>query len=153
MKSHLDDEQFLAALSGPPDHALAAHLAACAACRSELDRLRADLGSLRQSLHAAAAQPEDFWREQRLAVSGRLREAQSLLPFRLATVAALAAMLVLAVSLSLLAPEHQRDAALDADHQLLVDVQDSLLREVPRALEPALLLTAELDRAAQRSQP
>jgi hypothetical protein len=41
-------------------------------------------------------------------------------------------------------------APVDPDHALLVEIQRSVRRDVPRALEPATLLAQELHRAANR---
>lgn len=40
MKTHLEPDEFIAALEQPPDAAAAEHLASCATCRTELAHLR-----------------------------------------------------------------------------------------------------------------
>ena len=117
MEKHLSDEQFDAAVA-----------------------------SLRAETQAAAERPEIFWQRQRAEIRARL-DAPAATPPPLAWASA-AALLALAVLLSL--PGKTPVAATappDPDRQLLLDVQQTLDREVPDALAPASLLTQEMSQA------
>ncbi len=119
MEKHLSDEQFAAAVA-----------------------------TLRAETHAAAERPEVFWQRQRAEILARL-ETPAVAPRPLAWASALA-LLVLAVLLSL--PGGKPVPATpppDPDRQLLLQVQETLDREVPDALAPASLLTQEMNQALE----
>ena len=119
MEEHLNDQQFAAAVQ-----------------------------SLRAEIQAAAERPEVFWQRQRAEVLARLDAPAATLP-PLAWASA-AALLLLAVLLSLPGqPPVVATAPPDPDHQLLLDVQQTLDREVPDALAPAALLTQEMNQALE----
>lgn len=117
MEKHLSDEQFDAAVT-----------------------------SLRAETRAAAERPERFWQRQQAEILARL-DAPALAPPPLAWASAVA-LLALAVLLSL--PGGTPVAAApppDPDRQLLLEVQQTLDRDVPDALAPASLLTQEMTQA------
>jgi hypothetical protein len=119
MEKHLTDEQFDAAVA-----------------------------SLRAETRAAAERPELFWQRQRADILARL-DAPAAFPRPLAWVSA-AALLALAVLLSL--PGSSPVAVApppDPDRQLMLEVQQTLEREVPDALAPASLLTQEMSQALE----
>jgi hypothetical protein len=63
-------------------------------------------------------------------------------------------MVFVAVLLIEKTPQPKPLAQSDPDHALLVDVERSVRRELPRALEPAALLAQEVSRSAEaRSNP
>ena len=144
MQAHLTDEHLLEALDRGAD-AAREHLAACPACREEAKSLRLLLSRYAETTHAAAKRPEGFWQAQQTAIarswSGRP------VPRRLVWAVA-AACVVLAAALSIeKTPSPQPVAEADTDQTLLVDVQRSVRRELPRALEPAALLAQEVSRS------
>ena len=103
------------------------------------------LAEWKQSIHAAAARPEAFWQFQRRAIAARRRPwwAQPRLVWAMA-------FLVLTAAWLNHSAQPRRDVAqTDPDQMLMTDIERSVRREVPRALEPATLLTEEMDRAAQ----
>ena len=112
------------------------------------ERFDAAVASLRAETQAAAARPEVFWQRQRAEIRARL-DAPAVTPPPLAWASAVA-LLLMAVLLSLpgepplaVAPQP------DPDSQLLLDVQQTLDRDVPDALAPASLLTQEMNQALE----
>jgi len=110
--------------------------------------------ALRAEIQAAAARPEDFWRRQQAEILARLEES-SATPRPLAWASATAALLALAVLLSLPGkPPVAMVPQPDPDSLLLMEVQNTLDRNVPDALAPASLLTQEMSQALEsKAQP
>lgn len=109
----------------------------------------AAVAALRAETQAAAERPQIFWQRQRAMILARL-DAPALVPRPLAWASAAAALLALAVLLSL--PGSKPVAVTpppDPDRQLLLQVQETLDREVPDALAPASLLTQEMNQALE----
>ncbi len=146
MQAHLTDEQLLEELGRGADAAAGEHLAGCPACREEHESLRLVLARYAETTRAAAEQPEAFWRAQQAAVARRWSGRPA--PRRLAWAAAAACVVLAAVSLIEKTPPEPMAQA-DPDQVLLVDVERSVRRELPRALEPASLLAQELSRSAE----
>lgn len=148
--AHLTDDQWSEWLLGDESAGLGQHLSACPACRAEGERLRRMLGQFRRETHAAAARQEGFWHGQRTAIDERLQAGRP--SRRLAWATAFAAILLSALLLTPKTSSPPPMADSDPDQDLLVDVARSLEREVPRALEPARLVTQDLARAASQNQ-
>ena len=74
MLDHLDDEEMTALLAGEGSPKAQRHLAGCAACTAEHDRLATALGARRGELLRAAERPEEFWERQRRAIAARRLE-------------------------------------------------------------------------------
>ncbi len=150
MQEHLTNEQLAEYLTDPlasgGDTTIREHLAACAACRNEAGRLHCLLALYGEATRAAGARPQAFWQWQRTAILTQLESRPA--PRRLVWAAAVAMAALAATLLMETPPPAVPPAAVDPDHALLVDVERSVRREVPRALEPAALLTAELSEAA-----
>ncbi len=154
MQDHLTDEQLTERLTNPEAGGLAGvhqHLAACEACRDEEESLHGLLAHYQQQTRSMAERPAGFWRWQQASITARL-------PGRLAPRLAWAAATATAVHAAVLLIETKPPAAppaaqavtqTDPDHALLVEVDLSVRREMPRALEPAALLTAEMVRATE----
>ncbi len=161
---HLNDEQFAEARAGAASHAVATHVGQCDACRAELGRVNSALGQMSAWSRAAAERPAGFWYAQRQAIAEQLGARRQ--PSRLLGWAAAMATMVLAASLltQMPAPDVQRlqaraakeaqagEASVDADDALMAEIEASLRRPVPRAFEPALLVTQELHRAAKGAE-
>ncbi len=145
MQAHLTDEQLLEELDRGAD-AAREHLAACPACHEEAKSLRLLLSRYAETTHAAK-RPEGFWQAQQTAIarswSGRP------VPRRLVWAVAAACVVLAAALLIEKTPSPEPMAQADADQTLLVDVQRSVRRELPRALEPAALLAQEVSRSAE----
>jgi predicted anti-sigma-YlaC factor YlaD len=162
MNEHLNDEQWSAALLADDDASVAAHLASCNECRHELEGIRTALTAVRAGSLALGERPVGFWREQRLAITARLSAGNELETRPLAWAASLSIVALAAAFLVQGVPPMQLQVgptsastgvsvAADADHDLLVEIQRSVRRDVPRALEPASLIAQELHRAASKS--
>ena len=109
------------------------------------------LAAYGERARAEANRPEAFWRYQREAIASRLALRRG--AWRM-WAAATAMIVLVAVLLSVTPKQRSEVVSTDPDHELLVDVERSLRREVPRALEPAALLTQEISRATEtRSNP
>ncbi|HYK92176.1 MAG TPA: hypothetical protein VE398_25665 [Acidobacteriota bacterium] len=118
--------------------------------RVELERA---LAAFRDSARAAADRPEHFWERQRLSIRDRLNSTRRSRDLETTWIWASATAFVILV-LTLLVPRGETevpDIAAGQDQELLVAIERSLNREVPKALEPASILTEELDVAASKS--
>ncbi|MBI1750704.1 MAG: hypothetical protein HY234_08495 [Acidobacteria bacterium] len=161
MTNHLTDEQLNAVLVAEEDITATLHLAGCDECRRDLHRLRTVLADVCAESRALADRPQWFWREQRLAIVSRIPAGPDRATRPLAWAASLAVFVLAAAlltqSVKPVQPAVSRATGTvgvsmqsDPDHDLLVDVERSVRRDVPRALEPATLLAQELHRAADR---
>jgi len=156
MQAHLTDEEMLEQLinqsAGAGDAAVREHLASCPACREEHESLRRVLGRYAEESRAVAERPESFWQRQQAALARRWAEQPT--SRRLAWAAAVAMVVLAAVLLIEKTPPAVRTAETDPDQVLLVEVERSVRRELPRALEPAALLAQEVSRSGEtRSNP
>lgn len=149
LSQHLTDEQVASALVDSPDNGLPAHVASCTTCREELTTLRRGILALREETRAASEKPEVSWIRQRVAIAGKRLRQRTVSP-RLAWAAGLALVAGLG-SLYVTREQHPGRivAVADPDHQLLMDVERAIRRDLPLALEPAALITSDLDRAAE----
>ena len=112
------------------------------------ERFDSAVASLQAEAQAAAERPEVFWQRQRAQILRRL-DAPAATPPPLAWASAVA-LLLMAVLLSLPAkPPVAANAPSDPDHQLMLEVQQTLDRDVPDALAPAALLTQEMNQALE----
>jgi hypothetical protein len=161
---HLSDEQMTEALAGAAAADALAHFEECAACATELRRLKQAVGQTSAWSHAAAERQAGFWYEQRQAIFEKLGARRQ--PSRLAAwSAAVAALVLAAVTLTRVNEPAlgtlranagngaaQGSAHVDPDDALMAEIQASVRRPVPRAFEPALLVTQELHKAANEMQ-
>ena len=149
MNQHLTDEQITAWLAASPDASTREHLQHCAECSQEADQLQSLVARFGETMRreAAATEPRRELRPHFSFVS--LRQA----------LAGVAALLLLASALLLApsAPQQQNSptAALqqDPDDVLLMEVQSDVQRDVPLALEPAVLIVTERNRLAAMPIP
>ena len=149
MNDHLSDAQLMDAVTNTAGAEEADHLKACLACREEVERWRACLKEARQAVRKAADRPESYWLRQRRLISARLDQRR---PFRrpyFLAWAGGAALLALAVTLTIYRPRPDApQAAPDRDDELLIEVERSVQRALPVALEPAVLLVEEANKLA-----
>lgn len=157
MNGHLNDEQWAAIVLNENDEAAAKHLTDCATCRAEVQSFLAAMGRAHVQSRQAVDRPEAFWRQQREGISARLEARDFTHPWRRWIWVTATVMLILLASTLLSrnnAPPAQVAAQPDPDDALLLSVQDSIQSDLPQALRPAALLTAEIDRAqAARRNP
>jgi hypothetical protein len=117
------------------------------------ERLEAALREFRAAAHSAADNSEQFWEKQRLSIHERLRPGRHtpihrrVLPWASAAAAVALIWTIFTNDRAQPAP----DLVAGHDQELMFGVHDSLGRDVPEALEPALLLVTELERAATPS--
>jgi predicted anti-sigma-YlaC factor YlaD len=149
MKNHLSDVEFSDLLleeTAPRRE----HLEACAMCRVEHERLASELTALRNWTLASADLPEHFWAQQRRVILSRTQQRSALESLRWALAAGLA-LVAVATLLFSGTPSIPQQARVDPDHLLLLEVEQSLQRPVPRALAPADLLAQEVSRTRNQS--
>lgn len=106
---HYSELELLDAVYLADDPETTRHLDSCAACRGRLERLRADLGSIREEFDARVDhKPEAFWNNQRAAILARVapRPERAARPFR---AFALAATLMIAVAGAWIVTDRTRD--------------------------------------------
>lgn len=152
MQEHLTDEQLAELLDGNAGPDAREHLTLCPACRDEQEQLRRALVRYARTATAAAERAEGFWQRQQASIAARL--TQHPVPRRLAWAAAAASVALAAILLIGRTPQPAPKAEVDPDSALLVDVERSVKRELPQALEPAALLAQELSRSSEaRSNP
>ncbi len=124
-----------------------------ASCREQSEQLESALAGFRRAVRTAADRPEYFWDRQRLAVRHRMQLAPCVSRSRTVWIWASATAVVI-LALTIFVPRGEPvvpDIAVGQDQELLLSVERSLNREMPESLEPALLLTAELENAASHS--
>ncbi|MCI0625770.1 MAG: hypothetical protein L0387_29700 [Acidobacteria bacterium] len=151
MYNHLSDEQLVGRLQGATDVQGDVHVEHCGRCRAEELSLRTAIRKWAVQVFAAAERPAGFWYAQERSIHHRLANRQRA---RALTWAAAVVTVALAVSFSFQPnPPARAVAEIDADQLLLLEVQDSVRRRVPRALEPAALLAEDLSKASQSETP
>jgi hypothetical protein len=115
--------------------------------------MEAALAGFRKFAQTAPDRPDYFWERQRLAIRDRLSPTPRIPGHR--SIWAWASAAVVVVLGIMLFPTRAQppapDIAAGHDQDLLLAVERSLNRDVPKALAPALLLTEELDAAASRT--
>jgi hypothetical protein len=150
MNQHLTDEQITACLEASPDASTREHLQQCAECTQEAEHLQSLVARFGETMRREAAATEP---------RRELRPHFSLVSLRQA-LAGVVALLLLA-SVLLLAPsapprpQNSPTAAVqqDPDDVLLMEVQSDVQRDVPLALEPAVLIVTERNRLAAMPIP
>ena len=152
MNGHLSNEQWEAAVLHQSNEAAVKHLADCAACRGEVKSFTGAAEAAQVQARKVMGQPETFWQQQREGISARVAARDFAHPRkRLIWVAAAMVLILLASSLLSRndAPPTPSMAQTDPDDALLLSVQQSIQSDLPQALRPAALLTAEIDRASE----
>ena len=146
---HLSDSQLGEVL--PLSEEARQHLAICATCRLEHERLRNWVGSLSLLARSAEQQPETFWEQQRFTIQSRISNLPEPRPRRKRLVWATAFAIILFASLILKTGSHQPVQRVDSDldRELLVQVEQALSGDVPQALQPASLLADEINQAVR----
>lgn len=155
MGEHLDDNQWLELANAEGRTSAQEHLAECAECRGELERLRGSLEEYQRTARELAERPESFWLRQRTLIASRALGRRAM-P-RLAWATGLAVVLLAGLLLVRQAPpapavaptQTAQTAQSESDSALLADVQRHVQRDVPEALQPAALLVEEMNQYAE----
>ena len=151
MNGHLSNEQWEEAVLCQNDAAAEKHLVECAACREEVQFFTGVSGAVQAQARKVMDEPETFWQLQREGISTRVAARDFTHPWRrLIWVAATMILILLASTLLSRnnVPPTPSVAQTDPDNALLLSVQQSIRSDLPQALRPAALLTAEIDRAS-----
>jgi hypothetical protein len=114
---------------------------------SESEQLKDGIRNFRESFRVAAERPDTFWARQRVAISEGLQRHPTdkskwkpALLWAPASIVVLMCLFLFTVKSKLPAP----DFAVGADQNLLVDVEQALVRDCPEALAPAAILVHEI---------
>ena len=159
MKGHLSNDEFTEHLLGAGQSATEEHLASCAECRAEAERVASALGAYKMWAHEESEKQQsvNVWAfsfaQPKHARRGVLAWAGTV------GMTVIAAMLLLVLGNPDGSPPkpvgpnvgHQVQLQEESDDQLLVEVQATLDRTVPRALAPAAILASERNRVIQET--
>lgn len=151
MSRHLTEKQQDEMLLGSAGAEATGHVAECGECRAEMERMRAALGGFGAAVQAGAARPDGFWAWQRRAILARLPQGAARTQ-KLAWAGAMVLLVLMAVALHFQARPEQLATPYDPDEALLIDVARTVGSEVPSALQPAALLSWEMDQAARATE-
>jgi hypothetical protein len=144
VNEHLSETQIAAWALGEADESARRHLASCAACSRETESLRRTLAGFGAAVQTAAERDQKFWTGQRFAIQEKI-SALGWYPLHWAWVLAMVVVLTTAVFLTRNISPLRINASDDADRALLQEVQGDLTRDVPEALDPAVLIAEERD--------
>jgi flagellar biosynthesis regulator FlaF len=117
---------------------------------SDQQALRETLERLSACARTASEGSDEFWEQQRAMVWSRVARAERTVAqrFPLLTWAAVAAIIAVAIFMLHREPATQiRQAQVDPDHELLIEVERAVRSDGPEALEPAALLAQEMIQA------
>jgi hypothetical protein len=128
------------------------HIANCPPCQAERDRVEDALRQFAAANREYASRPENFWELQ----AGRMRSARqdaekrsrltmSLVPSVVVLLLAAFALLGRAPGVRPVAIPTATAPQVDADHELLLEVERAIQTDTPLALEPATLMVEESD--------
>lgn len=146
-ENHLTDDELAGMVAGEPSRRASEHMASCESCRDEESRMRYELKGFGEEYARQGERPEVFWAKQRAAVRSRIERRRKVM-WRLSWSAAAAATIMFGYLHFRSPAPRPAPVEQDADQALLLDVERSLRRPVPTALEPAMILAAEIDRVA-----
>jgi len=149
--NHLTAEQFMDAMVEMLAPAAQQHLETCAQCQSGLEQERARFAAFKEHIFTQAERPENFWQRQSLMIRDRTMEAAGTNQILRWGWAAVAALVLLGALLVQNAPVKQAspDTATkivtsDQDESMLIDMEATLQRDTPQALEPAEMITNQI---------
>ena len=159
---HLTEDQIVAVLCAAASDADVQHARQCAECGGAGENFRNQLEEARAEHLQTAERDDSFWLRQQAAIRHKIRPQWSTQTSNFGCsgapavvprwVVGVAALVVLAVGLILAGPPEPTRAQSpqsDPDYQLLVEVEQNLARPVPMAIQPATVLSADLNAAWQ----
>jgi hypothetical protein len=128
------------------------HLANCAACQSERERVESALRNFGAANREFASRSESFWEQQAARIRAARSERAQRSRVALALTPGLAVLVLLAVALVTRAPHTVPVSGAvvtvtsdSSDHELLLAVERAMQSETPLSLEPATLMVEETD--------
>lgn len=151
MTTHLNDEQLVQFMCDEAAAEAKAHVATCEGCAREVAAMRAAFSAQSALAAGATVRTDGAWRAQRLAISARIERApgpRAAFHWTLAFASLLLAAVLMNQPVTQAPVEIARTA--DADHVLLVQIEQATRRSVPSALAPAELLVSELNSAVKQ---
>lgn len=126
------------------------HLAGCAPCQAERDRVEDALRRFAEVNREYASRPENFWEIQAARIGSARKESEARSRRTMALVPSVAVLLLAAGAILGSAPGMRPVATpkavaaqVDPDHELLLEVERAIQADTPRALEPAMLMVEE----------
>ena len=160
MTQHLREDEYSSILAGDARQEWLRHIKECPDCARTLENEQRQIEQIRTLMVAAGTRPESYWAAQHARISVRLegqsqRSAFPLWRLSLATAALGAVIAVLAMN----HPQHQtvqtpRQEVAQAhlsDDQLMQEMEEVANSEVPAAMEPAHVLTEDMEYHATSS--
>ena len=127
------------------------HIAGCQPCQAERDNVESALRQFAAANREYAKRPEEFWEVQAARIRAARKESDvkskltmTLIPSVVVLLLAAFAVLGRAPSVRPIRPPAPI-AQVDADHELLLEVERAIQSDTPRALEPATLMVDESD--------
>lgn len=127
------------------------HIAKCQPCQAERDHVENALREFAAANREYAKRPEDFWDVQAARIRAARRESDAKSRLTMTLVPSVVVLLLAAFAVLGRAPEVRTTrptapvAQIDADHELLLEVERAIQTDTPRALEPATLMVEESD--------
>jgi hypothetical protein len=132
------------------------HIANCAPCQDERERIEDALRQFATANREYAARPESFWEQQAARIRAASIQSRQRSRITMALVPCLVVLLLAAFAVLGRAPgvspvETTNRAVqppmmqVDSDHELLLGVERAMQADTPRALEPAALIVEESD--------
>ncbi|MBV9608817.1 MAG: hypothetical protein JO187_04600, partial [Acidobacteria bacterium] len=122
---------------------------ACEQCIADLEHTRAQIDEARNGMMAAAERDEAFWTRQRALIRQRAEHGSG--GAFLQWAASLAAVIAIAAMLIGSAGKPSQEVAQrnqpDPDYVLLAEIQETLARPLPAAVEPVRILASDMDQA------
>jgi len=122
------------------------HLANCAPCQAERERVQEALRFFGAANREHANRSESFWEQQAARIRAARTERSRRSQLAMTLTPGLAVLLLLAFALlhrGSVSPPTQPAAQIDYDHELLVEVERAVQSDTPLSLEPATLMVEE----------
>jgi len=124
------------------------HLANCAPCQTERERVQEDLQLFGAANREYANRSENFWEQQAARIHAAQTERSHRSRLAVTLTPGLAVLMLLAFALlhrAPVSPPVQPVAQIDYDHELLVEVERAVHTATPLSLQAATLMVEESD--------
>jgi len=127
------------------------HMAGCQPCQAERDHVENALREFAAANREYTTRPEEFWEMQAARIRAARTESDTRSRITMTLVPSVVVLLLAAFAILGRAPSVRPmrsavpAAQIDADHELLLEVERAIQSDTPRALEPATLMVEEGD--------